>query len=40
VIINDEMERAVGQLSCIIEAERAGRARQEPQIKQVVESFS
>ncbi|MCM3874054.1 MAG: guanylate kinase [Pyrinomonadaceae bacterium] len=40
VIINDEVERAAGQLSCIIEAERAGRARQEPAIKQVVESFS
>jgi guanylate kinase len=40
VIINDEMERAAGQLSCIIEAERARRARQEPQIKRVVESFS
>jgi len=40
VIINDEVERAAGQLSCIIEAERAGRARQEPEIKRVVESFS
>lgn len=40
VIINDEVERAAGQLSCIIEAERALRARQEPQIKRVVESFS
>lgn len=40
VIINDEVERAAGQLSCIIEAERAGRTRQELEIKRVVESFS
>lgn len=40
VIINDEVEKAAGQLSCIIEAERASRARQEPQIKRVVESFA
>ena len=40
VIINDHVERAAGQLSCIIEAERARRARQEPQIKRLVESFS
>jgi guanylate kinase len=40
VIINDEVERAAGQLSCIIDAERAGRTRQEPEIKRVVESFS
>jgi guanylate kinase len=40
VIINDQLERAAGQLSCIIEAERAVRARQEPAIKRVVESFS
>jgi len=40
VIINDEVERAAGQLKCIIEAERAGRVRQEPQITRVVESFS
>ena len=40
VIINDEVERAACQLSCIIEAERARRARQEPRIKQVVDSFS
>jgi guanylate kinase len=39
VIINDEVERAAGQLGCIIEAERAGRERQEPEIKRVVESF-
>lgn len=39
VIINDEVERAAGQLSSIIDAERAGRVRQEPQIKRVVESF-
>jgi guanylate kinase len=40
VIINDEVERAGGQLSCIIQAERARRPRQEPRIKRVVESFS
>ncbi|MBA3568592.1 MAG: guanylate kinase [Pyrinomonadaceae bacterium] len=40
VIINDEVEKAAGHLSSIIEAERARRARQEPQIKRVVESFS
>jgi guanylate kinase len=40
VIINNEVERASGQLSCIIEAERAGRARQEPTIRRIVESFS
>jgi len=38
VIINNEVERAAGQLSCIIEAERARRARQEPKIKRVIES--
>lgn len=40
VIINDEIELAAPQLGCIIDAERARRARQEPQIKRVVESFS
>ena len=40
VIINDEVERAAGQLSCIIDAERAGRPHQEPEVKRVVESFS
>lgn len=39
VIINDEVGRAANQLSCIVEAERVRRARQEPQIKRVVESF-
>ncbi len=40
VIINDEVEGAAKRLSCIIEAERVRRARQEPQIKRVGESFS
>ncbi len=40
VIINNEVERAAGQLSGIIEAERARRTRQEPKIKRVIESFS
>jgi guanylate kinase len=39
VIINDEVERAAEQLSCIIEAERAGLARQKPQIRRILESF-
>jgi guanylate kinase len=40
VIINDDVQRAAGQLNCIIEAERARRTRQTRQIKRVVESFS
>lgn len=39
IIINDEVERAASQLACIIDAERARRARQEPHIKVIVESF-
>ncbi|MGH9971767.1 MAG: guanylate kinase [Pyrinomonadaceae bacterium] len=39
VIINDEVERAANQLACIVEAERARRARQEPHVKKIVESF-
>lgn len=39
VIINDNVERAADQLTSIIEAERVRRARQEPHIKRVVESF-
>lgn len=40
VIINDDVVRAAEQLACIVGAERARRARQEPNIKQVVDSFS
>ncbi len=39
VIINDDAERAANQLASIIDAEKVRRARQEAQIKQVVESF-
>ena len=39
VIINDDVERAAGQLTSIIEAERARRERQESRIKHMVESF-
>lgn len=39
VIINDEVERAAMQLRCIVQAERARRSRQEPQIKRVIASF-
>jgi guanylate kinase len=39
VIINDDVERAAGQLTCIIEAERVRRERQESQIQRMVESF-
>ena len=39
VIINDEVEKAATQLRCIVQAERARRNRQEPQIKRVIASF-
>ena len=39
VIINDDVERAAAQLASIIDAERARRARQEPRVRQIVESF-
>ena len=39
VIINDEVEKAASQLRCIVQAERARRNRQEPQIKRVIASF-
>jgi len=39
VIINDEVEKAATQLRCIVQAERARRSRQEPQIKRVIASF-
>ncbi len=39
VIINDDVERAADQLTCIIEAERVRRERQESRIKRMVENF-
>lgn len=39
VIINDEIERAAGQLASIIDAERARRPRQEAKVKRIVEGF-
>jgi guanylate kinase len=39
VIINDDVERAACQLTCIIEAERVRRERQESRIKRMVEGF-
>ena len=40
VIINDEIERAVGQLASIIYAERARCVRQEPAVEQVIKEFT
>lgn len=39
VIVNDEIERASGQLAAIIYAERARRKRQEQEVRRVAESF-
>jgi guanylate kinase len=39
VIINDEVERAVGQLASIISAERARCIRQEGLVRRVIEEF-
>jgi guanylate kinase len=39
VIINDEVERAAGQLASIIYAERARCMRQEPLVQQVIQKF-
>jgi guanylate kinase len=39
VIINDEIERAVGQLASIISAERARCVRQEALVRKVIEEF-
>jgi guanylate kinase len=39
VIINDEVERAAGQLASVIYAERARRERQEPAAERVLASF-
>lgn len=40
VIINDEIERAVGQLASIIHAERARCVRQEPLVEKVIKEFT
>jgi guanylate kinase len=39
VIINDEVERAAGELASIIQAERARCMRQEPMVRAVIEKF-
>jgi guanylate kinase len=39
VVINDELERAGAQLSCIVYAERARRTRQEEEVRRVLASF-
>ena len=39
VIINDEIDRAVGQLASIINAERARCMRQESLVREVIEQF-
>ncbi len=40
VIINDEIERASGQLACVVGAERARRTRQGPGIRRIIDSFN
>jgi guanylate kinase len=39
VVINDEVEAAVGRLGCIVEAERARRARMGPVAAGIIETF-
>ena len=39
VIVNDDIERAAGQLTAIINAERARRKRQEQEVKRIAETF-
>lgn len=40
VIVNDDLERASGQLAAIIEAERARLSRQKPIVQKMVEAFA
>ena len=40
VILNDELDRAVNQMSAIVHAERARLSRQEAKVKRVVEAFT
>jgi guanylate kinase len=40
LIINDDANRAAGQLSAIVQAERARLHRQEPRVKHVVQAFT
>jgi guanylate kinase len=39
VVINDEVEPAVGRLCCIVQAERARRARMGPVAAAIIETF-
>ena len=40
VIINDDVDRAAGEMTAIVQAERARLSRQEPRVKRVVEGFT
>jgi guanylate kinase len=40
VILNDDLDRAVNQMTAIVNAERARLSRQEPAIRRVVEAFT
>ena len=40
VILNDDLDRAVNQMSAIVHAERARLSRQAAQIRRVVEAFT
>ena len=39
VVINDEVEPAVGRLCCIVQAERARRARMGPVASEIIDTF-